>query len=416
MLYYRPMTHPRESGIPPQGTETRRPVEHRAYTKKDFLDDNRSAGEKGGKIDRWMINYEGGNHVVLRDCTDARNTFDDEITTEESSISTGSAHKSSFAPRYNDPRVSAVVNRTHFDALLSEPGKRPVGCGGQDTRELIRNGSVVPSEGATLFVADNVHEDPLVQSFLQAKDIISHRLTGKIGRVFVTTLDHRSGEVIPVGEYIRAHGIEYRAIPIVLTDLVDATDDDQRQKFYHPREIYAEGIPRLPMTQLSPEFQEYLKVEERKMLELHDIYKDFSTRQAVQDPTFFAIGTNKIPFRTRFPGIFGELGSLFKIHIPRRKTEQFVQIEQSAIEEAVRQLHYGVGKSLAHHGEPGKEFASTHVLFIDTGDFSQSERIAGNLMGHAWFRDWAGLPGHQIFAAESRSGNTLRVEELPLTA
>ena len=165
---------------------------------------------------------------------------------------------------------------------------------------------------------------------------------------------------------------------------------------------------------LSEESQDYLKMADGKMKKVLDEVKDFSERQAVQNPWALVISTSKIPIENRYPDYFGNLQSPFKVDIPRAKSEQITDIDQRTITSAINQMEYAVGKSVENHDNPNTDFSNSHVLLIETSGFDQSLKIAQQITSKEWMKKWLALPDHQILVAETRGGHTIKIEEFAL--
>jgi hypothetical protein len=391
-----------------KGPETLSPIEHIPVTVSGLLEDNQSELARN-KVGIWFNNYETLGTYVVEGCADARPVNDPLRVIEQNSVAAGFPYKKGYVNLYNDPRTRGIVKQTHFAKI--ELGKRPNGCGGQDTMAKIRAGEIDPTEGITNFVAENVHEDPLVQSVFQAQQT-SRLLRVDRANIFVVSQNHTRGLVYPIGEFRIFNKTESRVMPVQLRDVLAARDQKELQESYDPRAIYLDGIPEVPRTSLSDEFIEYLQMADQKMTELLRDNPDFSERQAVQNPQAFIISANKIPFQIRYPSHFGDFGTAFKVHIPRTKGEdQVVSIDQKTIKSALDQMQYGVEHSVANHDNSNKDFSRTHVMLIETGDYLQSLKIAEQIMAKPWMKKWIELPGHQLFVSETRGSRTLKIEE-----
>lgn len=402
----------RGAGQNPQ-SDGQLPVEHLPISPADLLDDNRSKSSRE-KNDRWRIAYETRNAYLEINCSDARVVIDEERVVEQSSVATGFPHKRDYSGLYNDPRFVGIVIKTHFDGDASLPGMRPVGCGGQDTKAAIRQGNLRTSVGSTGFVDANVHEDPLVQGFLQAQNT-AHEFN-RDGILLVVTMDHRRALVEPAGEYVLYNGVDKRTTPRQLRDVLDAKSARDRQGRYRPELIYAQGIPIVQESDLTDESAQYLEISRHRMIDMLEAYPDFGERQRIQNPFALAIVDSKIPLQVRYPGLFSQPGSVFRVHIPRTKEEKTVYVEPKSINAAIDQIHYAVTHSVQNHDNPDAPFSNSRLVFIETADIGQSMIIADRLLRQRWMQQWHALEGHSVMIAESRAGNTLRVDELPKAA
>ena len=130
----------------------------------------------------------------------------------------------------------------------------------------------------------------------------------------------------------------------------------------------------------------------------------------MQKPKFLVISANKIPLQIRSPHLFGDLGSAFQVDIPRLKTDRVVTIPEPAIESAVCQMQYAMGHAVEHNGNHDASFSNSKILYIETGRFDQSQKIADRLFDELWAQAWLKLGG-RIFLAETHGAFTSRVEE-----
>lgn len=393
------------ANLPLDGVREMGPI--RIIRAEDFITDNQSELAQN-KIRTWYDNYQQGKVYLRVACSDARPVFDEELVWNQRSVAGGFPHKDSYIDTYTNSRIPAIVVDTHYGQF--EIGKRPEGCGGQDTKAKINAGSVEPAEGITEFVHKNVHEDPIIQGILQAREIID-RLGRGTGRVFVTTQDHRTGRIIPVAEYMIEDGVEHRDIPIEFRPFLKARTDKEREQAYLPEAVYANGIPHLSESTLSPAFREYLILARKKVARVQEKYPDFNERQAVQNPWALVISTNKMPIQNRYPTLFGELASAFQVDLPRLKSVQgVVTVPEDAITSAVGQIEYAIKHAIENHGNPNADFSKSKMLFIETGSLDQSKEIARRILEKHWAKRWIALGG-RVLVAETHGADTYRAEE-----
>lgn len=374
---------------------------------QDFLDDNHSALAQE-KIDRWNKNYKSGRSYIRVGCADARPIYDEEHVWNQRSIAAGFPNKELYALTYISG-VRAVIVDTHYGNF--EFGKRPTGCGGQDTRANMRANGIPTNGGGLLgLVGENIHEDPIYNGIEQARKIVREivRKRGE-GKVFVTTQDHHTGILIPVAEYTIKDGVQKRTIPIEYIDLAQAREEDL-EKIYNPAEIYQNGIPHLPEDGLSPEFKEYLRITNEKRLSLLQRYPDLSQRQEVQNPWALIITTNKIDTRNRFPKLLGNPGDFFELDVPGLKAERIVTVPDEAIEAAIHQIRYAIDHANQNHDHPNAAFAKSKTLIVDTGSIHQSQHIVRRLLQEDWAQQWVGLGGKIFVAATGKSGRLEKIE------
>jgi hypothetical protein len=384
---------------------TDRPVEA-----QDFLDDNHSE-LAAQKIARWQEIYKSGNGYIRVGCADARPIFDEDYVWNQRSIAAGFPDKTLYALTYMS-NVKAVVVDTHYGN--AETGKRPTGCGGQDTKAQIRaNHTSTENDGLLEMVDKNVHEDPIYNGIDQARKIINEIIDrgGRNGKVFVTTQDHHTGKLIPVAEFIIKNGVLHRDIPVEYVKLLQANSEQQLEEDYDPATIYRNGVPHLVADELSPEFVEYLEIQERKRIALMERHPDFTQRQDVQNPWALVINANKIPVQSRMPTLFGSIGDAYELDIPGLKSDRVVTVSNEAITAAVFQMKYAMKHTIKHKDNPEASFGRSKTLFIDTGSLHQSQLIAQRLMQEEWAKEWKALGG-RIFLAETGKGGIMqRVEE-----
>lgn len=407
------MAHERKQSLGKE-PEIISPVEHSPIAAEELRQDSLSELARN-KVGTWFNNYQTLGVYDIEGCFDPRPVNDELQVIEQNSIGAGFPYKKWWAGIYNYPGVRANVKQTHFAKV--ENGKRPIGCGAQDTMAKIRAGEIMPSEGITSHVVENVHEDPLVQGIFQAQ-ITSALLKPDGARIFVVTQDHLSGLIHPVAEFRTISGVETRITSVQLRDVLAARNQKELQERYDPRAIYLDGIPSVPKSSLSDEFLEYLEMADRKITDVLVKNPDFSERQAVANPRAFIISSNKIPIQNRLPANFGDFGTASKLHIPRKKGEdEIIKIDQQTIKSAVDQMQYGVELSVKNHNDPAKDFSKTHVMIIENGSYLLSLEIAEQILTKPWMRKWIMLPNHQLFVSETRGSRIVKIEELtPLSS
>jgi len=387
------------------------PTEHQRIEVKALSEDNKSVLAQQ-KIDLWLSNYDSGRVFIEIGCSDKRPISAESRVIKLQSVGAGFPHKAEYNKVYNDQRIEAIVVRTHFDGIRLVAGERPSGCGGQDTKAKIVTGLITPKEGITDFVDHNVDQDPLVQSFLQAYQVAEQLSESSCRTVIVANQDHRRGLTRLVGEISVVNGIRKILIPEVLVPVIEAKSEEEKQKEYNPKLIYANGIPELPRSMASDKSRDYLETADEKMRDVLTEVKDFTERQATQNPWALVISTSKIPIENRYPEHFKTLKSPFKVDIPRAKSEQITHIDQGTISCAINQMEYAITKSIENHNNPNADFSDSHVLLIETSGFDQSSEIARQILTKTWMQKWILLPDHQLFVSEVRDGRTLKLDEI----
>jgi hypothetical protein len=378
--------------------------------KEDFLLDNQTEQSKfeKGRIGRWYINKTLNKLFLRKGCSDARPVYDEEMVAEQNTVAASSHDRDDFSPMYQAEHFQAIVVESHYGNF--EPGNRPTGCGGQDTKAGLRSGKIARREHGILNHVDKgIHEDPIINGVLQARDIID-RLDGHDGRVFVTTQNHQTGEIIAVAEYIIENGIEIRRIPISLRPFLKAESNQDKEKAYNPSEIYKDGIPHLPEDKLSRQFKDYLEIMRTKVNHVVSTNPDFSERQKTQEKPVLVITDKQIPLAVRYPTLFGKFGSVFRVNIPRKKVGGETIILDKAVGNAIDQIEYAMTNAIANDGKPGTSFSGSKTLFIETGSFAQSIKIANELFLKDFALEWHKIGG-KIFVAETKGAKTIRVED-----
>jgi hypothetical protein len=411
------MAHERDCLLGREGRdpEVMGPIPHGKLDLKAFWDDNKS-GLASQEINKFYEQYNAGKCFMEFDCADRRVYSSPYSVVKFQAVGVGFPYQDEYKGIYNFPLIRAIAVRTHFDGIDFTPGKRPAHCGGGDTSAAIDEGTIVPTEGITGYVKENVHKDILVQDFLVGKRIASCLDTGSCGTVAIAHLDHRRGLTRIVGEFLKERGFRKSIIPESLIPVIEAKSERERQAAYDPAVIYAEGMPEIPRDVLSYKTREYLEMTDQYMAHLLST-PDFCERQASQNPWALVISTSKVPIENRHPMHFGNLETPFKVDIPRAKSEQVTYIDQETIVSAIDQMEYAIRKSVKNHDNPSADFSNSHVLLIETSGFDQSVNIANQICAKKWMKDWLALPDHQVLVSEVRAGYTLRLEEFnPLTS
>ena len=367
-------------------------------TPKALFDDNRSELAHDNMI-AWDLNRFDGNHIVVATCADSRLEIPMDKSVERVHTIAVGGPKEPYHNLLGGKNVQAAVALAHHDGDTVVIGEMPTGCGGEGAKaEIKKHGTNGGSPIETYIDQDVYHEDVIVQSCVSALEIAS--FTDK--PVLAATQDHVTGEIIPLLAFWKdrsaSHAIWDSSISI--QDLLDP-------KKYDPKKIYARGIPRLNIQSLPSVFQELLKTNREEVETLHDRYPNYHDLQKNQNPHTIVLTTDIRPTRLKYPTTFDELGSFFRLTIPRIKDtsgeDVGVEILPEEIERVFNQLEYPI----AH-------FSNVENIIIESPSYDWSTRIGQLLIHQEYMQEWLKKEGAQIIAAGTRGGKRYQPTALDL--
>jgi hypothetical protein len=241
-------------------------------------------------------------------------------------------------------------------------------CGAQAVKKQIDSGETQAHERRGIH--RRVHtrlktHDPVEQAIHSAKHVSEH--TPK--PVIALVQNHESGEIMSVGVF--KDGNQTYDSSIV------KSFDNLLEKAWTRRNELAQNDP------------------------------DFFQNQLVQNPSTALLTTDPQPVENRYPGLFGNPNSVFKLLVPRSQDRK---IPLSGLRIAVDHAEYPLSHAVQNY-ETGGAFSTTDTLFIETKDIRKSELLAAHLMGKGFVVDFLNLSNdHQIIIGETRQGKLVDVK------
>lgn len=355
-----------------------------------LLGDNHSGwADEARRI--WHETKAAGNQTLVQDCGDSRNILPRPDTVAEiKCIATGKPDLEPQKKILQNPGIARVVVMGHFDGETAKIKKMPKGCGGLAAKEEDQLESLELVSNLDYYIRENIsHPDPIVQALITAKSMFA--CTDK--PILAAAQDHRTGKIYPIGMYAtytdERRGPKYDEAGLYARKSVILCMDE---KTYDPEKFYETGIPALEDYKF-PQFRQYLEDGRENEERLKDKFPNLFETSKVQDPLLIAYSPSLIPFATLFPELGEEPGRAFGI---------FAGYE---FKTSSSQIEYPIIQSLRNHGQIGRPFASTNTILIDTEDFSESHRLATQLVAESSVvREWVSIVGHKIIISKTTDG------------
>lgn len=353
-------------------------------TPQQMLQDNHS--EAAGQNMQQIIELrEKGELMVIHGCSDARIVLPNNVYQVRTIAGTGP--RSPWTRILNYEKARGVIILDHFD------------CGGIKAHAQLPE-NIEDEDTALGFVKDHVwSDDPVVQSILTGSWTASR--TQK--PVMSAVQNHLDGVVYAQAVYRNGDQTEHKTIPTYKL----------MPNRYVQEEIYGSEVPQLRGSLIPPSFAFVLAEIRDRVESLRSVSPDFAEQQAVQDPQVVAVTTNIKPLSARFPALFNEPNTVFQVSLKRQSLEDEGALETRDVREAFRQVHYPLSYAIEnnHQSQPGRApFASTRVLYLETGDMRDSIRLAKQARRRPVVQQWLELPGRTIIVAEAIAGKVTEIE------
>ncbi len=364
-------------------------------------------------LGEWQENKRLGRLTAIVLCGDARVWIPEEVGVRTASVRALGAggdekFKQQFAGIMNSHGVNSVAFLGHYDGGKFTPRKSPSGCGITDEHgRQMSTGEEADPNGYENYASRQIrHEDPVMQTIYSSLDAVD--LTDRwVGAV---ALDHRTGNVLPVGYFRHADGgytSETGVNPLYF---------DKRR--YNATKIYAKGMPRISESQLNnmPDaLHNYLNDWQEAMEQTRVEYTkrgiDYKEAVKVQNPSIISLSTDPRPL-----GIMYRLGpnTAFKLRVPRSSIEDDEFIKPDSLKEVLDQAHYPISQNLKNFSEPGAAFSNTHTLLIQTKYMEKSRQIAEVAMSQDYVQNWLNVPDekhpHQIIVGQVNKGQVSQMD------
>ena len=359
---------------------------------EDFLTDNHSVEAKE-KLGNWNETRLRAKLQANYRCSDARVKPAGINAISWASIAAADEPIREMA---SNRAINVSVALAHFDGDTVKPGVMPNGCGGLGVKASVGNRE--NQQGSARYVAEVVaHQDLFIQAWKTAEFVAT--ISGK--PALAAAQNHLTLQIHPLAFFIpNSQGEITSHSKVRIQDVFDNN--------YKPRNIYANGIPTIATSSLPDFFADVIVQNQRDMEEINRLYPDLRRMQKVQKPRMILFSTDIRPTRVKFPRLSSVPGSIFKVMVPRQKTEGDVQISTRSLEKSLDQLHYPISHANENYEDPTKPFSNTDRLIIETGSMDLSRRLAQIAMKEDWMRQWVSLP------TEKRDKNPERANQIIL--
>ncbi len=338
-----------------------------------------------------------GELIAYYRCSDARIKPPGKFAISWGSIAAANEPISQMASHKG---IQASVALAHFDGDTAQPGMVPNGCGGLAAKEQMENDGS-KKEGIGSYIEETVaHPDVVIQAWISAEKIAS--LSGK--PTLAAAQDHLDLTIYPLALFIPAKN----DMSMSVTTAIGIRNIIQGQ--YNPKEIYARSVPTIDEKNLPDFFVEIFEQNRKDQKEIHLNYPNLRELQKVQKPRMVLVSTDIRSARVRYPKLSSVPGSIFKVHMPREKTDGVVTISSTDTEKTVNQLQYPLEHAVKNYTDQSKPFSNTDRLIIETGNLELSRRITQRTMKETWMRDWIDLPDRKIIIIQTIGGVTNAIE------
>ena len=363
--------------------------------------DRKINNEAHDRISDWDIHRYEGKHVVVATCGDARLEIPRDRFTERIHTIASGGPKDPYADLFKSINSNAIVSLAHHDGDTVKPGEMPTGCGGLGLKAEIKKSGKRGGNRTENFVDTGVHhEDALIQACATALDIAE--LTDK--PVLAATQDHLTGLIHPLLAFWTEGSTTRISLPSSIS-IRDLTDPIR----YDHAELYKKGIPSVDILSLPKVFQEYLQANQDEIKKLHNDFPNYRELQKIQNPRTAILTTDIRPTRLKYPTLFEELNSFFRLTIPRLKDvsgeDVSLSFEDEELERVFEQMQF-----------PIDEFDKLQTIVVETSNLKSSKMIAEGLRAQPFMDKWNGRPGNNIIVVESRGGKIWASEYLQAAA
>jgi hypothetical protein len=207
--------------------------------------------------------------------------------------------------------------------------------------------------------------------------------------VLATSLDHLTGRLYPIALFERGN---------VMASAINESD------FSNPASLYKEDgiVPHLELGQIPTSFHTIF-AHNNLIVQSNQRNPSFAESQLVQNPTTVKITPSTIPAAVRYPNLYDTSNTVFGLVLPLTSdnSERHSDISREHLETIIHQAEYPLSHSA--HASPGKDFANTNTLLIETRDIEQSRMIAELMDQKSWMQDWRNKPETQVILAEVNS-------------
>lgn len=337
---------------------------------------------------KWEENSRKNKLWGIVTCGDARimTPRPDKLISVRSIAAAGTVEKRVLG----DESVELIIVMSHVDGDTIENGKRPKGCGGLGAKEEALNGNHEKATEGIQYYIDNAieHPDPVIQALISAREI--RNATGKPSLAVIQ--NHRTGKVYPFAALLKGYDI--------------ISSDLDLFKSYSEAEIYANGIPTLNELAIPEVFREFMDASKEYVSAMLRAYPNLKDMQRIQNPRMVVLSSKLPSIRIRYPEIADFPGLVFKLFLSREKerTTGRIDITPEAQKEVMAQAQYPLVQAVRNFGKPDLPFSKTDRVLIETSAISVSKKLAGELAGKPWMKDWLALPDHQILVVQNQEG------------
>lgn len=364
--------------------------EHRIITPEGLWSDNHSLAAYEG-LARWEELHDTGRLITIKRCSDAR-VMVPKGAFYVSAIAAGGI-QGLYLPLVEQSQGALVV--AHYDGSTAIPGVRPRGCGGQDEKAKMSEEErrSIGSDDVAGYVREFVtHEDPIVNALYTAGQLSD--LTEKT--VLAGAQDHLTGETNIIAVFNRERGKHSIQLALPWAQMIRANTPEG----YDPRVLYEAGVPKLDMGDLPEFYAQIMEQQQTQMKAYNAMYGDLSVWNKVQNPSAVVITEDARPKSITYPAHFGGPNSVFSVRMPRMHTPNLgVQVNDWAINLAIRQAEYALGNAVANADQPDKGFNSLRTLILETRHPEIGNAALEHLKRRPLIHDFLRLPNSQIITS-----------------
>lgn len=350
--------------------------------------DNRESEDAKVRRSLWEEARAKGELIAVYRCSDARIKPPGLEAISWGSISASEAPTRKLA---SNRGIKASLVLAHFDSEILATTGFPDGCGGLGVKRAIKGER--HEKGVKKYVSEKIKSDDAVVSAVDSAIKIA-KLSGK--PVLAALQDHLTLNIFSVGYFDQ----EGRTIADI--EVLSAVADKEN---YDRKDLYKEGeLPLIAELALPDVFTELLMKNREEVAEIVSKYPHLVELQKVQKPRMVMLSTDIRSTRVRYPHYSSVPGSIFKVNVPREKTEGNPVIKAEDLENSLDELEYPLSESVHHHKDKEKPFSNTDRLIIETGSMALSRSLENSLRNRDWYQDWLKLDGRKTILIQTNQG------------
>lgn len=313
-----------------------------------------------------------------------------------------------------DPRrVERAINNAGIGFGIVEShhgpeikGESPKECAGREAKDQeLKNGDTKNNddEGLGSFVSNDIkNSDVILQAAINGAEIV--RFSEK--PVAVSAQNHRTGEIKVISVSQNINGIVRSQSAILNQGLL-------YQDQYDPEELYANGVPFIPIDQIENDIvRQYFEKCANELREIKEKDRDFEKKHILHNPDMMVVLTD-----LRSPGIIlpdFPSCSIVRLTIPRSQKlddKTHVKFELGDLKKAWGQAEYVITHATKNYGQLNKPFSKMKTVFFATSNYDQARDLAIDLTSRQFMLPWLQLEKRQIIISEIKAGKITTIGE-----